>query len=90
MAYTLWLCKPTIMGLAGYDYGLGSPRVYQVYLRTLQAWNQLINDVITTNDYVIITDDYVIITDDCVIITDDYVIITDYYVIITDYYVIIT
>ena len=38
IAYTLWLRKPTIMGLA--------VRLYKVYLHTLQACNQLINDVV--------------------------------------------
>ena len=58
-----------IMGLAAHDYGLGSLRLYKVYLHTLQTCNQLINDVITTNDYIVMTYDYVIITDDYVTIT---------------------
>ena len=44
-------------------------RLYKVYLHTLQACNQLINDVVITNDCIIITYDYVIITDVYVIIT---------------------
>ena len=61
IAYTLWLRKPTIMGLA--------VRLYKVYLHTLQACNQLINDVVITNDCIIITYDYIIVTDAYVIIT---------------------
>ena len=43
--------------------------LYKVYLHTLQACNQLINDVVITNDCTIITYDYVIIIDAYVIIT---------------------
>ena len=50
-----------IMGLA--------VRLYKVYLHAPQACNQLINDVVITNDCIIITYDYIIVTDDYVIIT---------------------